>query len=322
VKLIIQIPCYNEEAILAETLAVLPKSISGFDCVEFLVIDDGSEDKTVEVAEACGVDHIIRLQQHQGLGRAFINGLEACLRLGADVIVNTDADNQYSAEDIPNLLQPILNGEADFVIGTRPIRSIDHFSWIKKCLQKLGSRVVRAASQTAVMDAPSGFRAITRKAAMQLNVFSSYSYTLETLIQAGHAGISTVSVPVRVNSKQRPSRLVSSLFSYVQKSALTIIRTYAIYRPLEFFFGIAALFFLPGLILSFRFLYYFLTGDGDGHVQSVILSVFLMSAGFSLVVIAILAELISVNRQLLEKIGYYQQLIEAKIDKGTDGFVD
>ena len=311
-KLIIQIPCYNEEATLPETLAALPKSVSGFDSVEHLVIDDGSNDKTAEVAEAYGADHIIRLR-HQGLGRTFMNGIEACLRLGADVIVNTDADNQYNAGDIPRLLEPILKGEADFVIGTRPIGSIEHFSWIKKVLQVLGSRIVRAASQTSVMDAPSGFRAITRKAAMQLNVFSSYSYTLETLIQAGHSGISTVSVPIRVNPEGRRSRLVNSLFSYVRKSALTIVLTYAIYKPLKFFWGIAALFFLPGLLLSFRFLYYFLTGDGNGHIQSVILSVFLMSVGFSLAMMAILAELISVNRQLIEKLSYRQQSVEVKI---------
>ena len=312
-KLIIQIPCYNEEVDLPKTLAVLPKSITGFDSVEYLVIDDGSDDRTVEVAEACGVHHIVRLQSHQGLGRAFIRGLDACLARGADVIINTDADNQYSADDIPKLLKPILNDEADLVIGTRPIASIEHFSWIKKGLQCLGSRVVRIASQTAVADAPSGFRAITRKAAMQLNVFSSYSYTLETLIQAGHTGISTASVPIRVNSEQRPSRLVKSLFSYVRKSALTIVLTYAIYKPLKFFWGIAALFFFPGLLLSFRFLYYFFTGEGDGHVQSVILSVFLMSVGFSLAMMAVLAELISVNRQLLEKLSYRQQSMEMKL---------
>lgn len=317
--MIIQIPCYNEEADLPGTLAALPKSIAGFDSVEYLVIDDGSVDKTVEFAEACGVDHLVRLRQNQGLGRAFMSGLEACLRLGADVIVNTDADNQYSADDIPKLLQPILDGDADLVIGTRPIESIRHFSWIKKVLQRLGSRVVRAASHTTVVDAPSGFRAITRKAALQLNVFSSYSYTLETLIQAGHAGISTVSVPIKVNSGQRPSRLVSSLFAYVRKSALTIVLTYAIYKPLKFFLRTAALFFVPGLLLSFRFLYYFLTGDGDGHVQSVILSVFLMSVGFSLAMMAVLAELISVNRQLLEKVSYRQQQMDIKLAEKEDG---
>ncbi len=318
VRLIIQIPCYNEEADLAKTLAALPKSISGFNSVEYLVIDDGSDDKTVEVAEACGVDHIVRLQQHLGLGRAFISGLEACLARGADVIINTDADNQYSGDDIPKLLEPILSGAADFVIGTRPIASIEHFSWLKKCLQLLGSRVVRAASQTTVMDAPSGFRAITRDAAMRLNVFSSYSYTLETLIQAGQVGIVTVSVPVRVNGEKRPSRLVKSIFSYVFNSAVTIVRTYAIYKPLSFFLGIAVLLFLPGLALSLRFLYYFLSGDGDGHVQSVILSVFLMGIAFNLAMMAILAELISVNRQLLEKFGYRQQLANPNISKDSE----
>ena len=316
-KLIIQIPCYNEEATLPQTLAALPDSIPGFDSVEVLVVDDGSEDRTVEVAGEHGVDHIICLKQHQGLARAFISGLEACLSLGADVIINTDADNQYSAECIPDLLSPIIQSEADFVIGTRPIESIEHFSWLKKALQVLGSRVVRAASQTSVMDAPSGFRAITREAAMRLNIFSSYSYTLETLIQAGHIGIATTSVPVEVNGEQRPSRLVKSLFSYVFKSAITIVRTYAIYKPFSFFLGIALLLFLPGFALGLRFLYYFFTGDGEGHVQSVILSVFLMSVGFSLAMMAILAELIAVNRQLIEKLSYRQQSMEVKRKKHT-----
>lgn len=298
---------------MPKTIAALPKSVAGFDQVELLVVDDGSTDQTAAIAEECGSHHIVRLTQHSGLSRAFVHGLQACLNLGADVIVNTDADNQYSADCLPKLLLPILEDEADFVIGTRPIASIGHFSWIKKMLQRFGSRVVRAASQTGVIDAPSGFRAITRKAAMQLNVFNSYSYTLETIIQAGHAGISTVSVPIEVNSEQRPSRLVSSLFSYVQRSALTIVLSYAIYRPLRFFWVIATLFFVPGLMLSLRFLYYFLSGDGDGHIQSVVLSVFLMSVGFSLAMMAVLAELISVNRQLLEKLSYRQQSIEMKI---------
>lgn len=318
VKLIIQIPCFNEETTLPETLASLPKSVPGFDAVEFLVVDDGSDDRTVAVAREQGVHHVVCLKQHRGLGRAFICGLEACLTLGADVIINTDADNQYSAECIADLLAPISKSDADFVIGTRPIASIEHFSWLKKCLQRLGSRVVRAASQTTVMDAPSGFRAITREAAMRLNVFSSYSYTLETLIQAGQVGIVTVSVPVRVNEEKRPSRLVKSIFSYVFNSTVTIVRTYAIYKPLSFFLGIAALFFLPGLALSLRFLYYFLSGDGDGHVQSVILSVFLMGVAFNLAMMAILAELISVNRQLLEKLGYRQQLANPDISKDSE----
>lgn len=314
-KLIIQIPCYNEEATLPKTLAALPKSIPGFDCVEFLVVDDGSVDETIAVARECGVDHIISLKRHKGLAKAFMDGIEACLNLGADVIINTDADNQYNAADIPSLLEPILQGEADLVIGTRPIALVGHFSWIKKVLQVWGSRIVRAASQTSVMDAPSGFRAITREAAMRLNIFSSYSYTLETLIQAGHVGIATTSIPVEVNEQQRSSRLVKGVFSYVLNSAITIVRTYAIYKPFSFFTGIAILLFLPGFALGLRFMYYFFTGDGDGHVQSVVLSAFLMSVGFSLGIMAILAELISVNRQLLEKLAYRQQLIEGKLDK-------
>ena len=312
-KLIIQIPCYNEEATLPKTLLALPKSVSGFDCVEVLIVDDGSEDGTVAVARKYGVDHIVLLREHKGLAKAFIDGVEACLSLGADVIVNTDADNQYNAEDIPDLLAPILEGKADFVIGTRPIQSIENFSWLKKVLQRLGSWLVRTASQTAVIDAPSGFRAFNREAAMRLNVFYSYSYTLETLIQAGHAGFTTVSVPIRVNDEQRPSRLASSLFSYVQKSAFTIICAYAVYNPLKFFLGVAVIFFSLGFILSLRFLYFFLTGDGDGHVQSVVLSVFLMGVGFNFAMMAILAELISVNRQLLEKLSYHRQLTKTSL---------
>lgn len=309
-KLIIQIPCFNEAFALPETIAALPKSVSGFDQVELLVVDDGSYDRTVDVARECGVQHVICLKQHSGLSKAFINGLQACLNLGADVIINTDADNQYSANCISKLLPPILEGRADFVIGTRPIDSIDHFSWVKKHLQTLGSRIVRTASRTSVMDAPSGFRAITREAAMRLNSFSSYSYTLETLIQAGHIGIATVSVPVEVNGQKRPSRLVKSLFSYVLNSAITIIRAYAIYRPFSFFMGLAGLLFLPGFAFGLRFLYYFFTGFGDGHVQSVILSVFLMGSAFNLAILAILADLIAANRQLLEKLDYRQQLTE------------
>ena len=314
-KLIIQIPCYNEEATLPETLAALPESVPGFDRVETLVVDDGSEDGTVAVARKYGVDHIICLKRHKGLAKAFMDGVEACLSLGADVIINTDADNQYSAEDIPSLLEPILKGKADFVVGTRPIESVEHFSWIKKVLQVLGSRIVRVASQTSVMDAPSGFRAITREAAMRLNTFSSYSYTLETLIQAGHIGIATASVPIEVNGKQRSSRLVKSVFSYVLNSTITIVRTYAIYKPFSFFMGIAVLLFLPGFALGLRFLYYFFTGDGDGHVQSVVLSVFLMGSAFNLAMMAIMTDLIAVNRQLLEKLGYRQQLVETKLEK-------
>lgn len=316
-KLIIQIPCFNEEAALAETVAALPKFVPGFDQVELLVVDDGSYDRTVEVAKKWGVHHIVCLKQHSGLSRAFIDGLQACLNLEADVIVNTDADNQYSAGCIPELLRPILRGDADFVIGTRPIHSIDHFSWVKKRLQNLGSRVVRAVSQTTVMDAASGFRAITREAAMRLNTFSSYSYTLETLIQAGHMGIATVSVPIEVNGKQRPSRLVKSVFSYILNSAITIVRTYAIYKPFSFFLSIAGLLFLPGFALGLRFLYYFFTGDGNGHVQSVVLSVFLMGSAFNLVIVAIITDLIAANRQLLEKLGYRQQLIEMKLGNET-----
>lgn len=234
-KLIIQLPCYNEEGSLAVALSQLPRDLPGIDCVEWLVIDDGSTDKTAEVARRAGVDHIIRFPENRGLAKAFMAGLEACLAAGADIIVNTDADNQYFAGDIPNLIAPIQEGKADMVIGARPIATIDHFSPFKKMLQLAGSWAVRKASATRVADAPSGFRAISRRAAMQLNVFNEYTYTLETIIQAGHKGIAVVSVPIRVNEVLRPSRLVKSVGSYVKHSTWIICRIFMTYKPLRFF---------------------------------------------------------------------------------------
>ncbi|WP_235949933.1 glycosyltransferase family 2 protein [Candidatus Regiella insecticola] len=234
-KLIIQIPCFNEAQTLAITLAALPRSVVGFDTVEWLIIDDGSQDNTAEVAKAQGVDHVIRHTNNKGLARAFMTGLDACLQLGADVIVNTDADNQYNAEDIPALTQPILQHRAELVIGTRPITTIEHFSPVKKILQKLGSWVVRIASKTDIADAPSGFRAISRTAAQRLMVFNDYTYTLETIIQAGQKNITITSVPIRVNEDLRPSRLVKSIPSYIKRSIVSIIRIFIIYRPFRFF---------------------------------------------------------------------------------------
>ena len=245
-KLIIQIPCFNEEGSLPESLKYLPRQIPGFDSVQWLVVDDGSTDRTVEVARAAGVDHIISLASNGGLAKAFSAGLEECLRLGADVIVNTDADNQYNADDIPLLVEPILRGEADMVIGERPISSIRHFSPLKKLLQKWGSAVVRSMSRTDVRDAPSGFRAFSRDAAMRLNVFSEYTYTLETIIQAGQEGMVVKSVPIRVNGETRPSRLVKSIGSCVKRSVLTMFRVFVIYRPMRFFGFLALLVFIPG----------------------------------------------------------------------------
>ncbi len=307
-KLIIQIPCFNEEGTLAFALQDLPRDVPGFNDVEWLVIDDGSTDKTVEVARESGVDHIVSHTGNKGLARGFMTGLAACLKLGADVIVNTDADNQYCAADIPDLVRPILDGSADIVVGERPIADIEQFSPIKKMLQKLGSWVVRAASNTDVPDAPSGFRAMSRDAAMRLNVFSEYTYTLETIIQAGHKDIAMTSVPVRVNEDLRPSRLVRSISSYVRRSILTIVRIFAIYRPFEFFMSVAAVLMSLGVLLGLRFCYYYLSGGGGGHVQSVVLAGVLMGMGFQTGLIAFVADLISTNRKLLEQISYQQRM--------------
>lgn len=303
-KLIIQIPCYNEEATLGITLAALPREIPEIDIVEFLIIDDGSTDKTVEVAQAHNVDHIVRFPRNQGLARAFMAGLEASIKAGADIIVNTDADNQYCAEDIPKLISPILNNNAEIVIGTRPISEIEHFSPVKKFLQKLGSQVVRMASRTDIPDAPSGFRAMTREAATRLNVFNEYTYTLETIIQAGQKGMAITSVPIRTNDDLRPSRLVKSIPGYIRRSILTIVRIFMTYNPFSFFAIPGVFAFAVGLLIGLRFLYFYITGGGSGHVQSIILAALLMGAGFFLIVVGLLADLISVNRKLLEKIDW------------------
>ncbi len=303
-KLVIQIPCYNEEATLSDTLAALPRNVKGVDLVEWLVIDDGSTDRTVEIARSAGVDHVVSLSCHQGLAKAFAAGLDAAIKAGADVIVNTDADNQYDARDIPSLVSPILQGRAEIVVGARPIEEIAHFSFAKKLLQKAGSWVVRHASATSVPDAPSGFRAMSRDAAMQLSVFSEYTYTLETLIQAGQKGMAIEAVPVRINPPTRPSKLVKSAPTYVFRSAVTILRIFVTYRPFRFFATLGALSFLLGLSAGLRFLYIFLFGNGTGHVQSVILSALLLGTGFLLILAGFLADLISVNRKLLERIDY------------------
>lgn len=301
-KLIIQIPCYNEAETLAIALKALPRQVAGFDAVEWLIIDDGSTDDTVAVAQANGVDHIVRHTRNQGLARGFMTGLDSCLQLGADVIVNTDADNQYNADDIPRLVQPVLESRAEIVIGARPIQTIEHFSPIKKLLQKLGSWVVRMASNTDVPDAPSGFRAISGTAAQKLMVFNDYTYTLETIIQAGQKDMAIVSVPVRVNDDLRPSRLVKSIPSYIKRSIVTIIRIFIIYRPFRFFSSIGLLLFMPGCLLGLRFLWYYFSGEGDGHIQSVILSGVLMVMGFVTFLIAFVADLLSANRRLLEDV--------------------
>jgi len=302
-KLIIQIPCYNESESLPVTLSALPRSIPGFDEVEWLVIDDGSTDDTARVAKESGADHLVRHSRNQGLARAFMTGIRESLRLGADVIVNTDGDNQYCADDIPALTQPVLDGKADLVVGARPIGSISHFSLSKKILQKIGSSVVRIVSRTSIDDATSGFRAFSRNAAMQFMVFNNYTYTLETLIQAGLNNMSVVSVPVRVNQKLRPSRLIKSIPGYIYKSLATIIRIFVIYRPFRFFAAIGFFLFGLGFLLGIRFLYYYyLTGFGGGHIQSLVLASVLLGMGFQLIMVAFVTDLLASNRVLLEKI--------------------
>ena len=301
-NLIIQIPCFNEAANLGITLASLPRAVPGFAQVEWMIIDDGSTDQTIAVAKAAGVDHIVRLGHNQGLARAFAAGIEAALRAGADVIVNTDADNQYRAEDIPKLTAPILAGEADLVIGARPIVDTPHFSRTKKALQLVGSMVVRMASRTQVVDAPSGFRALSRAAAERLHVHGEYTYTLETIIAAGQSKMAVTSVPIRTNPDLRPSRLVKSVPGYVLRSAITILRSFATYRPLRFFCGIGVLLFAGGCALAVRYLYFVALGEGDGHVQSVIVSALLIGMGVFTGLIGVVADLIAVNRELLEKL--------------------
>ena len=307
-KLIIQIPCFNEAGTLAEALAELPREVPGCDVVEWLIIDDGSIDETSAVAVASGADHVVRHTRNQGLARAFMTGLEKALELGADIVVNTDADNQYCGADIAKLVAPIVAGEADLVIGERPISHIDHFSWIKKKLQKLGSWVVRKASGTDVPDAPSGFRAMSRVVASELNVFNNYTYTLETIIQAGQRSMAISSVPVRVNEDLRPSRLVKSIPSYIKRSIITIIRIFVIYRPFRFFASIGTVVFALGTILGLRFVFYWLAGDGDGHVQSLILAAVLLLAGFQTVLVAFVADQLAANRLLLQQIRSRQLL--------------
>ena len=301
-KLIIQIPCFNEETSLPIALARLPREVAGVDTVEWLIIDDGSSDRTREVAREHGVDHIVGFANNRGLAKGFMLGLHACIERGADIIVNTDADDQYNADDIPALIKPILEGKADIVVGERPISSIAHFSPVKKFLQKLGSWVMGKVSGTTVKDAPSGFRAMSRDAASRLNVFSNYTYTLETLIQAGQKNMSVMSVPVRVNRDLRPSRLVRSIFSYVTRSIATMVRIAVVYRPFRFFLTVASVFMGLGLAFGLRFLYFYVNGDGGGHVQSVVLATTLVLIGVQTVLLAFVADLQSVNRRLLEEL--------------------
>jgi glycosyltransferase involved in cell wall biosynthesis len=311
VKLIIQIPCFNEADALPVSLAALPRSVPGCAQVEWLVIDDGSSDDTAEVARRLGVDHVIRHPTNRGLASAFMTGLDAAIARGADIIVNTDADNQYDARDIETLVRPILEGRAEFVIGARPIDSIHHFSWLKRRLQALGSWVVRNASRTRVLDAPSGFRAMTRDVALRLNVFNAYTYTLETIIQAGRSNIRVISVPVRTNAYLRPSRLVKNIGNYVFRSLATIVRIFATYRPMLFFWLLGSVFMLAGLAAGIRFLVFAALGHGEGHVQSVTFAALCVTLGFLLFMLGFLADLMATNRRLLERIEWRVRKLES-----------
>ena len=316
-KLIIQIPCLNEAETLGIALNDLPREVPGFDSVEWLIIDDGSTDDTARIARELGVDHVIQHPVNRGLATAFMTGLDACLRLGADVIVNTDADNQYQGADVPNLTAPVVAGQADMVIGERPIADTEHFSWIKKKLQKLGSWAVRVASRTEVADAPSGFRAISRETAMRLSVFSAYTYTLETIIQAGHSNLRVMSVPVRTNADLRPSRLVKSIPSYVQRSLVTILRVFAIYRPLTLFFWPGLILLAAGLAAGLRFVYFYLTSSGDGHIQSVVFAALCLILAALMFMMGLLADLISTNRKLMERVHFRVRNIEQSLRDPT-----
>ena len=303
-KLIIQIPCYNEAATLPETIRELPKRVEGFSTVELAVIDDGSTDDTSAIARQLGVQHVVRLPRNRGLAHAFAVGLQTSLELGADAIVNTDGDNQYRGSCVVDLVSPILKGEADMVVGDRQIDTIGHFSTSKKTLQKLGSWVVRWASGTDVPDATSGFRALSREAALQLSVFSSYTYTLETIIQAGKKGLAVLSVPVGTNERRRDSRLIQSVPKYVVRSAVTILRIFLMYEALRVFFGMGSLPLVAGLSLLVRFGYFFLIGQGQGHVQSLVVAAILIVVAFQTFLLGLLADLIARNRRLHEEILY------------------
>lgn len=319
-KLIIQIPCLNEAQTLEIALNDLPRHIDGIDEIEYLIINDGSSDDTVEVARKWGVNYVVSFPNNKGLAKGFIAGLDACLREGADIIVNTDADNQYCGSDIEKLVRPILDGKAEIVIGERPIDDIEDFSPIKKKLQHLGSYVVRVASDTDIPDAPSGFRAFSREAALRLNVINNYTYTLETIVQAGRNKMAITSVPIRTNPELRKSRLFSSMGGYIKKSILTIIRAYMMYRPLTFFTVIGIIPFIAGLIIMIRFLIFFIGGSGMGHIQSLILASTLMMLSFTTFMMGFQADLMAANRKIMEDIQYRIRRFEA--GAGTENTKD
>ena len=314
-KLIIQVPCYNEAETLEIALNDLPKHIDGIDTIEYLIINDGSKDNTVEVARRWGVHYVVHFGQNRGLAKGFMAGLDACLRNGADIIVNTDADNQYCGADIETLVRPILEGKSDIVIGSRPIDQTEHFSPLKKKLQHLGSWVVRRASKSGIPDAPSGFRALSREAALRLNVTNEYTYTLETIVQAGRERIPMEAVDIRTNGELRPSRLFHSMFGYIKKSILTILRTYVLYKPLTFFTLIGSIPFVAGLILGIRFLVYLFQGQSAGHIQSLILASTLLMMGFMTWVVGVLSDTISAERKILEDVQYHARRADYQTDK-------
>jgi len=311
-KLIIQVPCYNEEATLPQTIADLPHEIEGIDTIEYLIINDGSKDNTVNTARACGVHHVVSFTNNKGLARGFMAGIDACLRLGADIIVNTDADNQYNGADIEKLVNPILDSQADMVIGERPIVDTEHFSWKKKKFQRLGSWVVRIASGTSVPDAPSGFRAYSREAALHINVVNTYTYTLETIIQAGANRVALTSVPVRTNPETRESRLFKSMWKYIQRSVAVIIRSFMMYRPLVFFLTIGSVFSIIGTVFIIRFLVFLALGQSGGHVQSLVLAAMLIMVGVQCLLAGLQADVIAANRKILEDVRYRLRKIELR----------
>lgn len=309
-KLIIQIPCYNEEETLELAYNDLPRHIDGIDTIEYLIINDGSKDNTVKRARELGFHHIVSFKRNKGLAKGFMAGIDACLHLGADIIVNTDADNQYCGADIEKIVRPILDEKADIVIGERPIDDTEHFSWKKKKFQHLGSWVVRVASGTDIPDAPSGFRAYSRDAALRLNVVNEYTYTLETIIQAGNNKTAMTSVPIRTNPETRPSRLFSSMWRYMKRSSTVITRSFVMYKPLKFFMTIGFVLLLFGAVLGIRFLILMAMGEGDGHVQSLILTTILVMMGFQTITIGLLGDTISSNRKLLEDVQYRVRKME------------